>query len=130
MIEHLLHLCYSFTQFSDGNKAATYNSLQKNIIEMNFCYIYCVSTPFILVFIIIFNIFIFNHFDPKLYGIISCLFTMDTTVSIGKYALFPRKALKCPYRYRLYRYLSRPHRYFNVLQFGHFQVYLLKYVFS
>ena len=65
MIDHLLHLCNSFTQFSDGNKAATYNSLQKNIIEMNFCYIYCVSTPFILVFIIIFNIFKFNHFDPK-----------------------------------------------------------------
>ena len=68
-------------------------SLQKNIIEMFIfsCYIYCVSTPFILVFIIIFNIFIFNHFDPKKYGIISCLFTMDTTVSVGKYALFLEK---------------------------------------
>ena len=44
MIEHLLHLCNSLfslvmeilIQFSDGNKAATYNSLQKNIIEMIF----------------------------------------------------------------------------------------------
>ena len=36
MVEHLLHLCNSIIQLSDGNKATTYNSLQKNIIEMKF----------------------------------------------------------------------------------------------
>ena len=65
MVEHLLHLYNSIIQFIDGNKATTYNSLQKNTTEMKIfsCYIYCVSTPFILVFIIIFNIFIFIHFE-------------------------------------------------------------------
>ena len=66
MAEHLLHLHNSIIQFIDGNKASTYNSLQKNVTEMKMfpCYIYSVSAPFILVSIIIFNIFIFNHFDP------------------------------------------------------------------
>ena len=34
MVEHLLHLCNSIIQFSDVNKATTYKSLQKNVIEM------------------------------------------------------------------------------------------------
>ena len=67
IVEHLLHLYDSIIQFFNGSKATTYSSLKKNIIEMKIFsrYIYYVSTPFILVFIMIFNIFIFNHFDPK-----------------------------------------------------------------
>ena len=36
MVEHLLHLYNSSIQFIDGNKATTYNSLQKNITEIIF----------------------------------------------------------------------------------------------
>ena len=67
MAVHPLHLYNSIIQFIGGNQAKKYKSLLKNIIEMKIFsrYIYCVSTPFILVSIIIFNILIFNHFDPK-----------------------------------------------------------------
>ena len=66
MAVHPLHLYNSIIQFIGGNKAKKFNSLLKNIIEMKIFsrYIYCVSTPFILVFIVTFNLFIFKDLLP------------------------------------------------------------------
>ena len=59
---HYTYVCYFIIQFIGGNAVTEYNNLLKNISGMkNYAgYIYCVSTPFSLVFIWIYNLFIFR----------------------------------------------------------------------
>ena len=88
-----LSLCYFIIHFIGGNSATEYNYLLKNRSGMkNFArYIDCVFTPFSLVFIWIYNLVIFNHFDLNYYDINSVFWLRAPSCLLGHVRNFLEK---------------------------------------